>query len=111
MSATASEAMAAADEPEVVEPKEEKKKSKKRFKIAGMKINSLRSIAKHFGLGGKGKKKELIDRIEESDVGIDDIKEIAGSELLDSPDKRRYKVICIRMRSSYSVDCSRVSIY
>lgn len=89
MLANESEAVAC-EVPEAMEPKEEKKKSKKRFKIAGMKINSLRSIAKHFGLGGKGKKKDLIDRIEESDVGIDDIKEIAGSELADSPDKRRY---------------------
>lgn len=68
---------------------EEQKRGKKRFKIAGMKINSLRSIAKHFGLGGKGKKKELIARIEGADVDLEEAVDVAGEALADSPGQTR----------------------
>lgn len=91
-------AAASGAEPDAVEPKDDdKKKGKKRFKIAGMKINSLRSIAKHFGLGGKGKKKDLIDRIDGADVDLAEIADVAGEPLPDSPDRRRYSSasICV----------------
>lgn len=71
------------------ESKDVKKKEKKRFKIAGMKINSLRSIAKHFGLGGKGKKSDLIERIEGAGVDLQEAAEVAGEQFPDSPERHR----------------------
>lgn len=69
---------------------EDKKKKKKRFKIAGMKINALRSMAKHLGLGGKGKKKDLIERIDNADVDITEVTTLSEFAEMDSPEKNRY---------------------
>lgn len=37
---------------------------KEGFRIGGLKINALRSVAKRLGISGKGKKQELVDKIQ-----------------------------------------------
>ena len=84
---------------DVEQPAKEEKKKKGRLKIAGMKINSLRRKSKHFGLGGKGKKADLIERIDTAGVDVGTVPDLE----IGSPDKNRY--IFIRMKLIADIYC------